>query len=175
MGGLLAGGVSCSKKSSDKPALLCYVGGTMKPVMKELAKRYEEKTGQRIDIDPGGSGVLMIKIQQTQIGDLYVCHDPFVGQLMKEGHGVKAWTVASLTPMIAVRKDETSIRSFADLTRPGVKVDVKVVQCRDVLALGLLGHGLRRRVYRHEYYIADFQAVESGEIVDERISGWVKR
>ena len=119
---MLAGGVSCSKKSSDKPALLCYVGGTMRLVMTELAKRYEEKTGQKIDIHPGGSGELMIKIKQTQLGDLYVCHDPFMGQLMKEKLGVEGWTVASLTPMIAVRKDETSIKGLADLAKPGVRV-----------------------------------------------------
>ena len=152
LGALSVGGFSCKKRSSGAPPLLCYVGGTMRPVMKELARLYEKRTGQRIDIDPGGSGELMIKIRQTQMGDLYVCHDPFMGQLMKEGHGVKAWTVASLTPMIAVRRDETRIKGLADLAKPGIRVgltDAKHSSAGHIVEKMLDKSGLRKDIEKN--------------------------
>jgi len=109
--------------SPQEKALHCLVGGTMRPVMEELAKRYETKTGKKVDIDYKGSGELLIRIETTGKGDLYVCHDPFLGVLMKKRLGVEGWTVASITPMIAVRKgNPKNIKGLADLARPGIRV-----------------------------------------------------
>jgi len=85
---------SLQKKGNNKEILLCYVSGTMRSVMEELARQYEAKTGLIVQIDYAGSGELLIKIEQTKQGDLYVCHDPFLAALMNKGLTDKAWTVA---------------------------------------------------------------------------------
>lgn len=127
--------VSCNRGTGRGPEpLLCYVGGTMRPVMEELAQRYEKETGQPVQLDFGDSGELMIKIEQTRKGDLYVAHDPFLAALMrtrlrvalrqsKEGLGDQGWTVARLEPVIVVQKgNPKTVRGFRDLTRPGLKL-----------------------------------------------------
>ena len=148
---VLVGGLSCGKRSSagaNEP-LLCHVGGTMRPVMEELAKLYEKKTGQRVNINYGGSGELFTTIQTVGKGDLYVCHDPFLGKLMTEGLGVQGWTVASLTPMIAVRRDETRVRGLADLADPKIRVgltDAKYSSAGHIVNVMLDKSGLRKQI-----------------------------
>ena len=120
--GLLVFANSCGKKDNGQ-ALLCYVGGTMRPVVEELAKQYQEKTGQAVQIDYAGSGELLIKIEQTDRGDLYVCHDPFLGALSRKGLCDKGWTAAAIEPVIVVAKgNPKNITGFKDLTRAGIKL-----------------------------------------------------
>lgn len=102
--------------------LLCYVGGTMRPVMKKLAAEYKKRTGQTVLIDSAGSGELLVRIEQTKKGDLYVAHDPFLAALAIMGFRDKGWTVASITPVIVVPTGSTKVTSFTDLAKPGVKV-----------------------------------------------------
>ena len=114
----------CAKRPSQQRApLLCYVGGTMRPVMEHLAEVYESKTGQPIEIDYAGSGECLIKIDTTRRGDIYVCHDPFLGLLKKKGLCRQGWTVAGVKPMIAVAKgNPKNITSLKDLARPGIRL-----------------------------------------------------
>ena len=105
--------------------LLCYVGGTMRPAVEEIAKMYTQKTGREILIDYAESGQLLIKIEQTNKGDLYVSHDPFLGALSRKGFLEKAWVVAGITPVMVVAKgNPKKIKGFADLGRPGLKLIV---------------------------------------------------
>ena len=102
-------------------ALLVHVGGTMRPVMQHLAKLYEQETGQKIEINNAGSGELLATIEGQKEGDLYVCHDPFLDILMQKKLGVDGWTVAELTPVIAVWKgNPKAITGVADLAKPDV-------------------------------------------------------
>lgn len=104
-------------------ALRILVGGTMRPAMEALIKQYTAKTGQKIEMDNGDSGELMIRIEQTRSGDIYVCHDPFLASLQKKRLADAYWTVASLKPIIAVPKgNPKNIAGFRDLARPGMKV-----------------------------------------------------
>lgn len=114
--------VGCEPEGG-KPELLCYVGGTMRPAMAALAKQWEAKTGEKVLIDYADSGSLLIKIENTRKGDLYVCHDPFAGGMNKKGLGAKVWAVAALTPMIAVPKGNP--RRIADV-RDLVKGEIRV-------------------------------------------------
>jgi len=116
--GLLAG---CGEEG--KKPLLCYVGGTMRPALEELAKAYQAETGQAVDLDYNDSGALLITIKETRKGDLYVCHDPFAGSLEKQSLARQIWTVATLTPTIAVPKgNPKGIRGLADLAKPGIRL-----------------------------------------------------
>ncbi len=115
-------GCSPSEPGGPEP-LLCYVGGTMRPALEELAAAYEKETGQRIEIDFGDSGANLVKIQTTKKGDLNVCHDPFQGALAKQGLSLESLTIALLTPAIAVPKgNPRGIRGLEDLAKEGVRL-----------------------------------------------------
>ena len=108
---------------SKQENLVCYVGGTMRPAMEDLVKQYEAETGKKIDVDYKDSGALLIAIETTQRGDLYVCHDPFAGSLEQKGLSKQIWTIASLTPTIAVPKgNPKKIEGLRDLARKGIKL-----------------------------------------------------
>jgi molybdate transport system substrate-binding protein len=103
--------------------LLVHVGGTMRPAMEEICKLYEQESGQKIEVNYGDSGELMIKLQQIGKGDILVVHDPFPAKLEKDGFVDRSYTVAVVTPVIAVRKgNPKKITGLKDLTREDVKV-----------------------------------------------------
>jgi len=116
----------CGQEESDSAAkpLICHVGGTMRPVMKELAKRYEAQSGQPVEINSAGSGELLAHIEGQKSGDLYVCHSPFQPMLFKKhSMGVDGWVVAELTPVIVVSKgNPKKIAGVGDLARPDVRL-----------------------------------------------------
>jgi len=95
----------------------------MLPVMEEIARLYTEATGEKVELNTGDSGSLLASIELQKQGDAYVCHDPFMQMLMERGLGVDGWTVAELTPVIAVAKgNPKAIQSLKDLTRPDVEL-----------------------------------------------------
>jgi molybdate transport system substrate-binding protein len=103
--------------------LICHVGGTMLPAIEEIAKQYREATGEAVELNTGDSGALLATIETQKEGDLYVCHDPFLDMLMARGLGKDGWTVAELTPVIAVPKgNPKGIRGLQDLARPDVEL-----------------------------------------------------
>jgi len=119
----LAGCGRQEKPEASATPLICHVGGTMRPVMEELAKAYQQRTGQAVEINSAGSGELLAHIELQKSGDVYVCHDPFGDVLMAKGLGVDGWTVAGLVPVIVVQKgNPKNIRGLADLARDDVEV-----------------------------------------------------
>ena len=109
--------------SGDAP-LVCHVGGTMRPVITELAKKYQDKTGQAVEINSAGSGELLAHIELHNRGDVYVSHDPFLDILMQKFKlGVDGWLLAELTPVIAVKKgNPKNINGLKDLTHDDVEL-----------------------------------------------------
>ena len=101
-----------------------HVGGTMNPVMSELAKIYQQKTGQAIETNSAGSGELLAHIDLHKRGDIYVSHDPFLDILMQKFRmGVDGWLLAELTPVIAVQKgNPKNIHGLKDLMRKDVEL-----------------------------------------------------
>lgn len=113
---------SCSKTDPNAP-VLCYVGGTMRPVMEAMKKEYEAKTGKKIAFDQGESGQLIIRILQTRKGDLFVCHDPFQAELKNKGMEETFWTMANIKPVIVVTKgNPKKISSLKNLGDKGLKL-----------------------------------------------------
>lgn len=95
----------------------------MLPVMEEMARLYTEATGEKVELNTGDSGSLLASIELQKQGDVYVCHDPFMQMLMERGLGVAGWTVAELTPVIAVAKgNPKAIQTLKDLARPDVEL-----------------------------------------------------
>ena len=133
--------VGCGRERPEDKPLVFYVGGTMQPAMAELAKLYEAKTGQKVEIDKGGSGVLLNRIRMGKAADVFICHDPFMDELMegKKGKfGVDAWLVSQITPVIVVQPDNPhKIKGLADLIGKDIKVvvtDLEYSTCGHMLA-----------------------------------------
>lgn len=123
LAGFMALTCQCGARSNSQAHLLCHVGGTMRPAMEAIAKLYEQKTDAKVDIDYAESGELLVRIEQTHKGDLYVCHDPFLAAAMKKNLAARGWNVATLDPVIVVAKgNPKGIHGLADLARPGIKV-----------------------------------------------------
>lgn len=122
--------LGCSPRHDAAPAaapapavLVCHVGGTMLPLLEELAAQYRAAGGERVELNTGDSGSLLAQIATQKQGDLYVCHDPFLDMLMNRKLGVDGWTVAELTPVIAVPKgNPKGIHGLADLARPDLEL-----------------------------------------------------
>jgi molybdate transport system substrate-binding protein len=131
----------CGRENREDKPLVFYVGGTMQPAMAELVEIYEKNTGQKVEIDKSGSGVLLNRIRLQKSADVFICHDPFLEELMegKKGQlGVDAWTVSQITPVIVVQKGNPSgIKGIGDLAGKGVKVavtDLEYSTCGHMLA-----------------------------------------
>ena len=106
---------------SAEPVLV-YCGNSMRTPMEELAQTYGAEKGVKVEITYNDSGALLLMIEQTGKGDLYVCHDPFLYMLEGKqlGHGC---TVAVLTPVIVVQKgNPKEIRGLTDLGREGLSL-----------------------------------------------------
>jgi len=118
--------ISPGCRKSEAPsssALLCYVGGTMRPAMERLIEMYEQQTGKRVDLDYGDSGSNFTRIKTQHEGDLYVAHDPFLAPLENEGLCDQAWTLAVLTPVIIVPEgNPKGIVGLGDLAEPEMKI-----------------------------------------------------
>lgn len=113
----------CSKEKDTKKALLCHVGGTMRPVFEKLARLYEEETGQPVEINSAGSGELLANIEMQKEGDLYVSHDPFLDIIMYRKLADDGWTIGELFPVIIVQKgNPKDIKNLKDLARKDVKL-----------------------------------------------------
>jgi len=113
----------CGGESSENAPLRCYVGGTMKPAMEELAKAWQAQGGRRVELDFADSGASIIKAETPGRGDLIVVHDPFHAALVRKGLSQGGWLMATMKPMIAVPKgNPKGIHGLRDLARPGLRL-----------------------------------------------------
>lgn len=120
---IAAGLTGCSPQENTSGALLCHIGGTMRPVFEKLAEKYESETGQKIEINSAGSGELLANIELQAEGDLYVSHDPFLDIMMDKNLAVDGWTIGEVFPVIIVQKGNPKhIQTLNDLARKDVQL-----------------------------------------------------
>ncbi|MFP4418616.1 MAG: extracellular solute-binding protein [Chitinispirillaceae bacterium] len=120
---LLLGGCERDKTAAKKEILL-LCGGSMRAPMESVVKHFNE---HHSDIEVvstyGGSGELMAQLQQTNKGDIYVCHDPFMEWGEQKGIIDRWTTVGYLDVVLAVPKgNPKNIHTFADLAKPGLRL-----------------------------------------------------
>lgn len=103
--------------------VLVLCGGSMRTAMDEIAANYREKSPDRILMTYGGSGDMIAQLQQTQRGDILVCHDPFMPWAAERGM-IDEWAaVAEMEAVIVVPRDNPkAIAGLEDLARPGVRL-----------------------------------------------------
>ncbi|MBD3315161.1 MAG: molybdate ABC transporter substrate-binding protein [Chitinivibrionales bacterium] len=98
-------------------------GGSMRPPVDELAKMFEEQTGCKTLRNYGGSGTVLLQIQESGDGDVYICHDPFAYTCEDKGLSANWYTMAVIEPTLAVQKgNPKNVQGLKDLLRKDVKV-----------------------------------------------------
>ncbi len=98
-------------------------GSSFRPVVEELKRLFEKRTGCRVLTDYGGSGTVLLQIEHSRSGDVYICHDPFAAICEKKGLSAGWYTVAYVEPVLAVRKGNPKhIKGLMDLVRKDVRV-----------------------------------------------------
>ncbi len=98
-------------------------GGSMRPPVEELARMFEKQTGCETLRDYGGSGTVLLQIEESGNGDIYVCHDPFAYTCEEKGISAGWYTMAVIKPTLAVQKgNPKNIHGLKDLLREDIKV-----------------------------------------------------
>lgn len=112
----------------DQGRLLIYVGAASKPPTEEAAGAFEKKTGVRVDLNIGGSGVVLSQLKLTRKGDIYFPGSSDYMELAKREGIVFPETeamVVYLVPAINVQQgNPKNIKGLRDLTRPGLRVAI---------------------------------------------------
>ena len=129
--GLLAvsflAGVSCRKQPANTtaqayPPLRFYCAAGIRPAMDELLQIAPGLADAEMDY--GGSGTLLTRLKLLRAGDLFLpAEDDYVEQARSEGLVASSRTIATVIPVILVRKgNPKGIAGLADLGKPGVRL-----------------------------------------------------
>ncbi len=98
-------------------------GGSMRAATEELARLFEKQTGREVLTNYGSSGTVLLQIEQSKEGDVYICHDPFAYKCDEKKLSAGWHTVAYLAPIIAVQKgNPKKVKGLKDLLRPDLKL-----------------------------------------------------
>lgn len=110
-----------SKTYDDKTLTLYCAAGLREPVT-EIIDNYEKETGRTIKVNYNGSGAL---ISQMKIGggDLYLpANRSYIEDAARDNLTAESIEVAELAAVIVVSKENTTIQSLEDLSKPGVRI-----------------------------------------------------
>ena len=104
--------------------LLVYCAAGLKGPMEAVARDYELRTGVPIQLQFGGSGLLLSNLRIARQGDLFLAADnSFLDAARSNGILAEIVPLARMTPVIAVpRGNPRSIISLQDLGREGVQI-----------------------------------------------------
>ena len=105
------------------PKLRVGCGGSMRPPVEELARRFERETGREVLTNYGSSGTVLLQIEESKEGDVYICHDPYAYKCDERKLSTKWHTVAYIEPALAVQKgNPKKVKGLKDLLRPDLKL-----------------------------------------------------
>ena len=115
--------VECSGPARAED-LFMYCGAGLRQPVDVLLENYRQQTGVNTVVEFGGSGQLLARFKATGKGDLFLPGSHFyIRQLKKEGQVLFSLPVVLHTPVVAVNKKMAdTIKTFADLAKPGVRV-----------------------------------------------------
>jgi molybdenum ABC transporter molybdate-binding protein len=115
--------VSSLRPSSRGQDLLVYCAAGMRVPIEKIAADYEEEFGVRISLHYGGSNTLLGQIKTGHTGDLFLAADEsYIEMARDEGLVAEKLVVAKIRPVIAVAKDNDSIRSVEDLAKADFRI-----------------------------------------------------
>ena len=98
-------------------------GSSMRPPVEDLAKLFEGVSGCETLRDYGGSGTVLLQLEESKDGDIYICHDPFA-YTCEDRKIVERWhTIAHMEPTLAVLAgNPKNVGGFKDLLREDLKL-----------------------------------------------------
>lgn len=98
-------------------------GSSMRPPVEDLAKLFEEKTGCETLRDYGGSGTVLLHLEESKDGDIYICHDPFAYTCEDRKISERWHTIAHIEPTLAVLAgNPKNVAGFKDILREDLKL-----------------------------------------------------
>ncbi|HAG11193.1 MAG TPA: molybdate ABC transporter substrate-binding protein [Desulfotomaculum sp.] len=124
------------EESTKAVSLYAYVGANLKDPVTELAQKFEQKTGVKVEMNFNNSGALLNQLETTKKGDIYLPGNmSFVDKAKQAGHIENtAGPVAYVTPVIITPKDNPAkITKVEDLAKDGVKL---VIPDKEATAIG---------------------------------------
>ena len=103
--------------------LFIYCAAGMRYPMEEIASQYKREFGVNVQLQYGGSNTLLSQIKVANIGDLYLAGDSsYIQQAVDGGLMNEVFDLANMKPVIAVLKENTSVKSIEDLASPQHRV-----------------------------------------------------
>jgi len=115
--------LSAQRPTSRGKDLLVFCAAGMRYPMEKIAADYEEEFGVRVNLHYAGSNTLLSQIKTGQEGDLFLAADESYIELARDEDLVKEKLyVANIRPVIAVHKDNKTVRSIDDLAKPEHRV-----------------------------------------------------
>jgi len=130
--------------------ITAFCGSASKPAMEEATKVFEKKTGIRVYLNFGGSGVALSQMKLSKSGDLFIPGSPDYMEKAKIEGVVYPETekiITYLIPAILVQKGNSkNIQTLSDLVRPGIKVGIGNLEyvCVGLYAYEIIGLELQR-------------------------------
>jgi molybdate transport system substrate-binding protein len=98
-------------------------GSSMRPPVEDLAKLFQETYGTELLRDYGGSGTVLLQIEESKEGDIYICHDPYAYVCEDKKISERWHTIAYIDPTIAVLKgNPKNVKGLKDLARTDLKL-----------------------------------------------------
>ena len=106
--------------------LHAYVGAGLRQPVTAIADAFEKETGNKVELEFGGSGQLLARFDEAGTGDIFIPGSLFYAdKLEKQKQVLSRQVVVRHTPVLAVAKNKAGeIKSFADLARPGVRIGI---------------------------------------------------
>lgn len=118
----------CNFSFARQNSILVFAGAASKPPLEELAKAYEKKIGNKVEIVFGGSGYVLSQMILSKKGDIYFPGSSDYMELAKKKGVVFTETekkVVFLVPSINVWKgNPKKIKSLKDLTKPDIRLAI---------------------------------------------------
>jgi molybdate transport system substrate-binding protein len=134
--------LACGQKGKEdrKDSITVFCGSANKPAMEEIAARFEQERGIRVNMIFGASGTLLSQIELSRQGEIYLPGSPdyiVIAERKKLVIEKSDRIVAYLIPAIITPSgNPANIQSLQDLARPGVRIGIGNPK---TVAIGLYG------------------------------------
>jgi len=109
--------------ATDNKTLTVYCAAGLKNSVEAIAQEYQKETGTVIQLQYGGSGLMLSNLEVSRQGDLFIAADESYIKLAKEkGLVAESLILARQSPVLAVKAgNPKKISSVDDLLKPDTK------------------------------------------------------
>jgi molybdate transport system substrate-binding protein len=109
---------------TPRPPVVVWAAASLRGPLTELAQRFEQQTGQSVELRFGGSETLLGQIQLSHDADLFIpADDTYLAKPRDLGWLTNTWPVARLHAVAIARSDQAErLRTWASLTAEPVRL-----------------------------------------------------